>query len=783
MKFKTTAVLAIFALLVFGSSPPGSSGAFAEMMDKPSHHKEASGKDPQPIDIGPQMRDQANDEQLQQQLQEQLQNQAEKVITKQGKTPGLTTNFTAYEEGIEKYFLGYNTVDPAYYIKPYTLKKIGEHVEVWVANDNTWPEGDERPTPEVTDEQIDQLVAEFDDNIYEKEIEFFGQPDGRTGEHASIVEILREAGLDVPDDYYVPQDGTERVILLIDNVRDENYFDPDYPLYVAGFFSPVYERYFDRNIVNIDTYNLSSDVEGAYGTLAHEFQHLIHSDNDSDEVTWLNEGMSDLAEYIVGYGHPMSHVDFYLNHPENSLVAWDEYADGPNGPETLGDYGQAYLLMLYMLEQYGEEFIQKLARHSSNGIESVDEVLDEVSAGIDFGELFRNFSIALAIDSPGLGGSLFNHKNNNRAIKKFKEHIQSGESLENHLDTPGKIRQLFGSGVKSQQLGSWFDDFSLAVTVNDFGLTGDIYNFDSIDLGVNFGAAAAFDKEGVPAWGTDYIKLDATDDVRNVAFDLMDFQPIPWEIVDDPLDAGHGNVFWGGDGNLIDNQLVIEADLSDVRSPTLAFDHYYNIEEGWDYGVVQVSSDGGETWTSLENEHTRSDVTPDAHPKIKENVPGFTGTNDGWHHETFDLSQYAGEDILITFRYLTDWASNEAGWYVDHVEISEIGFSSDGGSFDDFRSLDEIQGNYVNYQVSFVNKRTFIGGFFTLYKVLNYDPFNVTDDTVKELKRLRTDRGETYMIFWQPARIGERHPADYSYEVNAKQHHDKHPKKGGLRSK
>ena len=29
-----------------------------------------------------------------------------------------------------------------------------------------------------------------------------------------------------------------RRIVLVDNIRDENYYDPNYPMYIAGFFSP-----------------------------------------------------------------------------------------------------------------------------------------------------------------------------------------------------------------------------------------------------------------------------------------------------------------------------------------------------------------------------------------------------------------------------------------------------------------------------------------------------------------------------------------------------------------
>lgn len=769
MKLTRISILLIVALVLTSALPAGMTGGTANAADDKSPNSDEDANDqPEPTDIGPKLRQQANDKQFQNQLQKQLKKQAEKIKKKLNNRRGLAPQKATYEVGSEKYFLGYDT-ENGYYVKKYTLKAIGENVEVWLSNDNSWPEDDERPVPKVTQDQIDQLVQEFDNNIYPNETEFFGQPDTLTGESATLDDIL---GL--PEDYYVTNDGETRVMLLIDNFRDANYYDPDYPFYVSGFFSPVYESYFNRNIVNIDTYNLAKNTQDAYGTLAHEFQHLIHSDNDPNEGNWLNEGMSDLAEYIVGYGHPMGHINFYLNHPENSLVTWDEYLDAPTGPETLGDYGQAYLLELYLLEHYGEDFIQQLAHSSANGIKSVDQVLAEVDAGIDFGELFRNFSIALAIDSPGIGGNLFSH---NKAMAKFKKHVTAGKSFKNFLNSPGKVHQLLGDQNKGRRFTDGFDGFSLAVTVNNLRLGGDVYKFDSIDLGVNYGGAAKYNKEGVPAWGTDYIKLDSTDKVKNVAFDLMDFQPIPWEVVHDPLDTGHGAVYWSSNGNLIDNKLVVEADLTDANSPTLEFDHYYNIEEKWDYGMVQVSTDGGQTWNSLSNEHTRSDVSPEGLPKIKNNLPGFTGTNGKWTHETFDLSQFAGQKVLIAFRYLTDWATNNSGWYVDNIEIPEVEYSRDGSSLEGVRSLDEILGRYINYQVSFVNKREFAGGLFTLFKVLNYDPFNVSEDTLKELRRLRTNNGETYMIFWHPARFGNRNPVDYSYEVNVKHDRGHHGQK------
>ncbi|TET57315.1 hypothetical protein E3J51_03255, partial [Candidatus Bathyarchaeota archaeon] len=41
-----------------------------------------------------------------------------------------------------------------------------------------------------------------------------------------------------------------------------------------------------------------------------------------------------------------------------------------------------------------------------------------------------------------------------------------------------------------------------------------------------------------------------------------------------------------------------------------------------------------------------------------------------WTTMTFDLSQYAGEDVLLGFRYMTDLGHLEQGWYLDNVTIN-----------------------------------------------------------------------------------------------------------------
>ncbi|HEU4965490.1 MAG TPA: immune inhibitor A domain-containing protein [Bacilli bacterium] len=131
--------------------------------------------------------------------------------------------------------------------------------------------------------------------------------------------------------------------------------------------------------------------------------------------------------------------------------------------------------------------------------------------------------------------------------------------------------------------------------------------------------------------------------------------------------------YWGGKGDEIDNTAVTNIDLTGATSATLDFDTWYRIESGWDMGFVQVSTDNGATWNSLSTANTSYDVVSDAYPTVLSNLPGYTGSSNGWLHQTVDLSAYAGQQIQLQFRYITDWGSNEEGFFVDNVKVTQDG--------------------------------------------------------------------------------------------------------------
>jgi len=146
--------------------------------------------------------------------------------------------------------------------------------------------------------------------------------------------------------------------------------------------------------------------------------------------------------------------------------------------------------------------------------------------------------------------------------------------------------------------------------------------------------------------------------------------------------SGHG-LWWSNRGDAIDTTLTRELDLTDLPSATLTFWTWYDIERWYDYGYVEVSTDGGQTWQVLSGRHTTEDD-----PLRLAYGPGYTGTSGGgeepaWVEESIDLTPFAGQRVLLRFEYVTDSGLNTSGWAIDDITVPELGWlddaESDGG--------------------------------------------------------------------------------------------------------
>ena len=71
-----------------------------------------------------------------------------------------------------------------------------------------------------------------------------------------------------------------------------------------------------------------------------------------------------------------------------------------------------------------------------------------------------------------------------------------------------------------------------------------------------------------------------------------------WTVVSDDPDHAGNPVLWSGNANNLDSAAVTPVTVP-AADPTLTFDAKYGAELGYDYAYVQVSTDGGKTYTSV----------------------------------------------------------------------------------------------------------------------------------------------------------------------------------------
>ncbi len=137
-------------------------------------------------------------------------------------------------------------------------------------------------------------------------------------------------------------------------------------------------------------------------------------------------------------------------------------------------------------------------------------------------------------------------------------------------------------------------------------------------------------------------------------------------------------VFWSNQGDISNPTLTREFDLSGVSGAVeMSYQTWYSIEEDWDYVYVEASING-EDWTILD---TQSCTTNN--PTGNSYGCGYTGQTGGWIRESVDLSEYAGEKVLVRFDYITDTAVHEEGLLLDDIRVDAIDYFTDFEQDDD----------------------------------------------------------------------------------------------------
>jgi immune inhibitor InhA-like protein len=365
------------------------------------------------------------------------------------------------------------------------------------------------------------------------------------------------------------------------------------------------------------------------GVFAHEYQHLLENYVDFDEVSWVNEGISDYAQTITNYVDATipvtqigfdNHIQCFLGYndvqtpanpiprpggPENSLTRWGDQTDYEQ--EVLCDYGAAYSFMLYLQGQFGDDFLSALHLDPANGLDSLAGLLKNESPDLNPGTVITRWAAMIAVDKS----------------------LDAGWTM--------------------------------------VGSDPSLYSTPALNADINWDNDQAYAADGAPANGSDYVRLRDADgnylnvsDVTQIDFDgSTSLPPLPldWTVAKNPPKGSDGKALYSGMGDNLDRSLAQKVKVG--HDGKVQFDTWYAAEDGYDYAYVQVSDNNGKSYKSV---------------KCTDSIdgplgPAFNSKSGGWLHESCNLKKYAGKKVILSFRYVTDGGVAFKGFYVDNVEV------------------------------------------------------------------------------------------------------------------
>ena len=481
----------------------------------------------------------------------------------------------------------------------------------------------------ITGAQLRSVMNEFDSKIGQACVDFFGDYDrSRLGPL-----------------------GDGKIQILIFNIRD-SFFYGDFSLgFIMGYYWYFVSNLNDANIIHIDTWQWYRRqgptpnggvgvpfVVGPYSpaqclpyqyesAIAHEFQHLIHRDNDNDEYSWVNEGCSTLAEYICGYGVTTNLYYYIAYFWDTSLVVWEG---------ALQNYGVVFLWAVYMYEHYGgQPLIWDIVHEQANGIQGWNNVLQAHGIKKDFDEIFQDWTIANYLDDTSFAGGIYGYYGFDIPCK-----------ASNWWDIPYAI-YYWGTYDEVYPTG-WI----LPERLPYIAWYWELYNgepelklyFDGDDF------AGVFPHSPTYEWYSDGTAYSW--------FRLGQTFAIPA--------TGAALKFWSN------YDIEEDWDYGYVEAHDLTTDEWYTLA-----GLNTIST----IPNPQDNPNCPDNFEPTAYLATGR-WNAFTGNSGGWYEEEMSLAAFAGHSVELYFTYWTDPYTLGLGWYVDDISIAEIGFSDnvEGGA-------------------------------------------------------------------------------------------------------
>jgi len=171
------------------------------------------------------------------------------------------------------------------------------------------------------------------------------------------------------------------------------------------------------------------------------------------------------------------------------------------------------------------------------------------------------------------------------------------------------------------------------------------------------------------------------EDPQNWLFDTFDEGDVTnsWTITDFNSNSGEKSFFVQDIGEESQEGLFLaQPILIDGDNPVIRFYHNYDTQGGADAGLFEATTgdptDIATVWTNAGDNLFRG-VYPGQVAYgtfVVPNLDAFSGNSGGWIASYVDMSDYAGQEVYIRYKFGTDEGVAGFGWYVDDIEFMDM---------------------------------------------------------------------------------------------------------------
>lgn len=141
-------------------------------------------------------------------------------------------------------------------------------------------------------------------------------------------------------------------------------------------------------------------------------------------------------------------------------------------------------------------------------------------------------------------------------------------------------------------------------------------------------------------------------------------------------DAAHSptHSWFASDDPAVNDQYLVSPSIPLTMSAQLSFWHQFELEAGFDGGVVEISTNDGTSWTDLGAQMTENGYNDTISTSWGSPIGGrdaFSGVSGGWVETQADLNSFNGQTIKLRFRQADDSSEADTGWWVDDIAITD----------------------------------------------------------------------------------------------------------------